>query len=289
MSGDEVGEVDIVLFFHAGDETHALGIRNGVGKRLRELAVAREFDDAELVELIGAEAFVVVVEAGLGGLEHVVEVVFVAGRVKDLQIDVFVFFLLHLVAAGEIGEKIERVGRAHIVFVEVAAIFGPLALEVSGSDGGLIAGRADDGVVGDPVGLRGEEIDALPVGVAAFGHLFERGEFFFGAAAGIVEFDVAVVADVGEIGAVEKCAVVGEFGALVAVAEAVGFVADVESHVHDFAGLERLIERVDGVDVARAGRNFVEGAIEIDGRDALERVGDVDLIDGLVEFILQNV
>jgi len=32
----------------------------------------------------------------------------------------------------------------------------------------------------------------------------------------------------------------------------------------------------------------VEAAIEIDGLDALQRVGDVDLIDGLVGFVLKD-
>src|ERR1700733_8516143 len=187
MSSDEIREVDVVGLFHAGDKAHAFGVRNGVGEGLREGAVAREFDDAELIELVGAETLVIVVESGAGGLEHVVEIVFVSGRVKDLKIDVFVFFLFYLVAAREIGKEIERVGRSHVVFVEMAAVFGPFAFEVAGGDGGLIAGGADDRVVGDPIGIGGEEIDALPVRIAAIGKFFEGGQFFFGAATGIVE------------------------------------------------------------------------------------------------------
>ncbi len=145
------------------------------------------------------------------------------GVIKDLEIDVFVFFLLHLVAAGEIGEEVEHVASAHVVFVEVAAVFGPFAFEVAGGDGDLVAGGADDRVVGDPIGIGREEIHALPVGIAAIGKFLERGKFFFGAAAGIVEFAVAVVADEREIVGVEEGAVVGELGALVAVAEAAGF------------------------------------------------------------------
>ena len=179
-------------------------------------------------------------------------------------------------------------GRAHVVFVEVAAVFRPFPFQVAGGDGGLVTGGADDGVVGDPVGLGGEEIDALPVGIAAFGELFERGKFFFGAAARIVEFHVAVVTDCWEIAAVEEGAVVGEFGALVAVSETAGLVTDLEGHTRGFAGLKRLVERIDGVDVARAGRELVKAAIEVDGRDALQRVGDVNLVDGLVGFVLKD-
>ena len=51
----------------AADEADGFGERDGVGKGLREGAVAREFEDAVLAELEGAEVLLVVGEAGLGG------------------------------------------------------------------------------------------------------------------------------------------------------------------------------------------------------------------------------
>src|ERR1700733_13325350 len=128
---------------------------------------------------------------------------------------------------------------------------------------------------------------ALPVGIAAIGKFFERGKFFFGSATGIVEFVVAVVADEREIVGVEEGAVVGELGAFVAVAEAARPPADVEAHLGGFAGLKRLVERVDGIYAARTRRHLMECTIERDRFDALERVGDVYLVDGLVGFVLQ--
>ena len=54
MRGYEVGEVDIVRLFEAPDEAHVLGIGHGVGEGLGKLAVAREFENAVLLELIWA-------------------------------------------------------------------------------------------------------------------------------------------------------------------------------------------------------------------------------------------
>ena len=57
MRGDEVGEVDIGGLLDAADEADAFGERDGVGKGLREGAVARELEDAVLAELEGLKFF----------------------------------------------------------------------------------------------------------------------------------------------------------------------------------------------------------------------------------------
>ena len=59
----------------------------------------------------------------------------------------------HVVAAGEVGEEVERYGSAHAVFEDSGGRFAPVALQVAGGDGDLVAGGADDGVIGDPVGI----------------------------------------------------------------------------------------------------------------------------------------
>ncbi len=105
---------------------------------------------------------------------------------------------------------------------------------------------------------------------------------------GIVEFDVVVVADGGEVAGVEEGAGVGELGALVAVFEAAAGVADVEGHVELVAGCERGFELVDGVKGAGAGGDDVERAVEVNVGDGLLLVGDVDLADGLGGLVLQD-
>ena len=90
MRGDEVGEVDVGGLLDAADEADAFGVRNGVGKGLREGAVARKLEDAVLLELVGAVVALVVVEAGPGAGDHVVDVVGVRGVVVDLEGDVAV-------------------------------------------------------------------------------------------------------------------------------------------------------------------------------------------------------
>ena len=152
----------------------------------------------------------------------------------------------------------------------------------------VAVGGADDGVVGDPVGVLGEEVGAAAEGVAALGEILDGAEVFFAAAARIGELEAGVVADGGEVAAVEEGAGVGELGALAAVAEAARVVADVEVHVHLLAGGEGLIERVDGVEIALGGGDFVEGAIELDVGDGLLSVDDVDLGDGVGGFVLED-
>ena len=105
---------------------------------------------------------------------------------------------------------------------------------------------------------------------------------------GIVELDVGVVADVGEVVGVEEGAVVGELGELVAVAEAAGLVADIAGEGDGFAGRQRLVERVDGVHVARRGADQVERAVELDVGDRLLLIGEMDLRDRLVGLVLQR-
>ena len=114
------------------------------------------------------------------------------------------------------------------------------------------------------------------------------GQMLFAAAARIVELDVRVVADGGEIAAVEERAGVGELGALVAVLEAAAGVADVEGEVELVARSERRVELVDGVEGARAGGDDVERAVEAHVRDGLLLVGDVDLADRLRGLVLED-
>ena len=139
------------------------------------------------------------------------------GRVVvDLEADrtgrAGVSFVADAIAGREVGGKIQDVRAAHGVLEEAAAILLPFALQVAGGDGDLIGRSADDGVVGDPVGIGSEDIEARVHGFAAFRHLFEIGELLFAAAARVVELALRTVADRREIASVEECAVVGELG-----------------------------------------------------------------------------
>ena len=103
-------------------------------------------------------------------------------------------------------------------------------------------------------------------GVAAMGHLFERGKVLFAAAARIVQLDAAIVADIGEIVGVEEGSVICELGELVAVPKAAALMADIAGEDECFAGRQWLIKRVDGIQVARCGTDQMEGAVEMDVR-----------------------
>ena len=254
VGGDEVGVVDVLLgILDAADEAEGLGEGDGVGKGLSELAVTGVLDDAVLRELEGAVVCLVVVQAFLGGVDHLVDIVGVLRVVVDLDVDALVENGLDGVAAGDPRHEVEDVGGAHGVLEEVPAVCGPAALEVAGGEGDLVAGGADDGVVGDPVGLlAGEEVAAGVLGVAARGQLCVGGQVFFAAAARVVKLEIAAVADFRKVRLVEEGAIVGKLRELVAVAEAAALVADPGGERNGFAGRERLVEGVDGIKIAGA-------------------------------------
>ena len=87
---------------------------------------------------------------------------------------------------------------------------------------------------------------------------------------------------------VEERAVVRELRGLVAVAESVRGVRHVERQRDDVAGLERLLERVDRVEIPRRAAHEVERPVEADVRDRLLLVGEVHLRDRLRRLVLQR-
>ena len=68
-----------------------------------------------------------------------------------------------------------------------------------------------------------------PCGVAAVRQQLQFGQMLFAAPAGIVQFDAGVVADGGEVTAVEEGAGVGQFRPFIAIFEAAAGIAHVES------------------------------------------------------------
>ena len=90
------------------------------------------------------------------------------------------------------------------------------------------------------------------------------GWVLFAAAAGIVQFEFLLVANLGEIGGVKKRAVVGELRQLVSVAETTRGVAYGEGEVERFARSQRAVQRVDGVESAGGPADQVEWPVELD-------------------------
>jgi hypothetical protein len=60
----EIEEVDVVLVLDAFDKTDLLGKGYGIGKRLREAAIAGKLQHAVLRKGRGSEVFSVVIQAG---------------------------------------------------------------------------------------------------------------------------------------------------------------------------------------------------------------------------------
>ena len=75
----------------------------------------------------------------------------------------------------------------------------------------------------------------------------------FPAPARVIDFDLRIVANVGEEFLSEKTAVVGKLRPLVSVAKAFRDVRHRECQRHDLAGLKRMIKGINAVQVARRG------------------------------------
>ncbi len=83
MRGHIGDVIDRILVARVGDEADPFRIGNGAGKGLRERRIAGEFEDAGIIELIGAEMFAVIIERQPHRLQHPVDIVSVLGIVID--------------------------------------------------------------------------------------------------------------------------------------------------------------------------------------------------------------
>src|ERR1700685_2917151 len=88
MRRNEVGEVDVGGFLNSADEADRFRVGNGVGKGLREGAVAGKLENAELREMEGTIDGLIVVEPRARAGQHVVEIVSVRRIVIQLERDV---------------------------------------------------------------------------------------------------------------------------------------------------------------------------------------------------------
>src|ERR1700733_931023 len=120
------------------------------------------------------------------------------------------------------------------------------------------------------------------------GHLFQGRKMLFAAAARVVKFNVVVVPDVGDVIGVKERTVESKLGEFVAVAKAAGLVADVASERDRFARRQGLFESIDGINIAGCRADQAELPIELEVRDRLLLVGNVNLRDLLAGLVLQS-
>src|SRR5271155_2590552 len=99
MRGDEVSKVNILIRIEDARDPEGFGEGTGIREGLRKLPIARKFKDTELLELVGAVVFLVVVETTLDSFDHVIDIEAVLGCVIDLDIDALVGLALNVVAA----------------------------------------------------------------------------------------------------------------------------------------------------------------------------------------------
>src|SRR6185437_7112523 len=125
----------------------------------------------------------------------------------------------------------------------------------------------------------GKEIVDRVRGIAAMGHFFQWRQMLVSAAARIVELNALVIADVRNVAGIEESAVVGELGKLSTIPKAPRPVTDIAADGEGVARRERLLERIDGVDVARCRTHKMEGPVETDICDRLHLIGEVNLRD----------
>src|SRR6476660_5414422 len=106
MRSYEPGEINIVWTLKPPYEANRFGIRHGIWKRLREASVSRELDNPELVKLVGAIVFGVVVEAKFRRAHHFVEIIGVGRQVIDLNVYVIPFVARDGVIPGDVTKEI---------------------------------------------------------------------------------------------------------------------------------------------------------------------------------------
>src|SRR6202034_4017165 len=109
-------------------------------------------------------------------------------------------------------------------------------------NGDLAWRSADDGVIGDEIRIRAEEIGIHPIGVAAIGQFFERTEPGFFSTNRTIQFASLAIAQRGEVVQVEKGTVVGELRRLAVVTEAGVVIGAFDSNLNGGARSERCGE-----------------------------------------------
>src|SRR5580698_560678 len=177
---------------------------------------------------------------------------------------------------------------AHAVFVEVAAILLPLFHEIARGDRHLLAGGADHGVIGDPIGVGAEQIETGVNGFSARDHLLQRPKVFFATAARFVDLQALVVTDIWKVTGVEERTVVGELGQFIPIAETTSGVSHREREHDHLPWRQRPIERIDGVEIPGRSTYQVEWPVKTNVPYGLPVVRDVNLRDRLRPLVLQG-
>src|ERR1700679_3223308 len=108
------------------------------------------------------------------------------------------------------------------------------------------------------------------------------------AAAWIVDLQGRIVADGGEEFRIEKSAVVGELGQLIAVAETARFMADGERERQHLAGSQRLLERIERIQIARRAAHQVKRPVEAHSTHRLVLIRQMNLGNRLRALVLQS-
>ena len=179
VSGDEIGVVDVLWTDDARDEPVLL-VGDGVGEGLGKLTVPREFQNAELPKLEGAEILFVVSQAGFGGVDHPLHVVGVCRRGVDFDVHrarcARVHLALDVVFPRDIGHEVQNRDLAHGVVDVVAPGLVPVPRGVPGRQGDLVVCGADHRVERHPVGLRREEAGSRAYRVTARRQVRHRAE-----------------------------------------------------------------------------------------------------------------
>ena len=110
----------------------------------------------------------------------------------------------------------------------------------------------------------------------------------FAPAPRIVQLDLRVIADRGKELLTEKSAVEGKFRRLITVAKPCRCMPDGEAQRQHLADLQRPLERIDRVQIARRSAHQMEGPVELHLRYGFVLVGNMDFGDGVVALVLQR-
>ena len=236
MRDDGERQVELALIVVGIDQREDFRIPDGGVRRMRAAVFPNVFDQPQNLVRIRSESLRVLRERPLHAADHSIHVARVRGRVHDFDGDVSGARAAHHVIGGEDGVAIADGGRR--VMKIASSVAHPRAEELTGSDGGLVRGRADGGV---------EIEELLPGRIAARGDVVQR--VLVGARRQPVllplfrlrDLAARLVADQRHpVGHIDEGAVREDGGADAASGKAARMMAHVPAHSQRVARLERL-------------------------------------------------
>ena len=289
VRGDIGDIIDRVGGAVIGKKTDAFRIGQGAGKALRETGIAREFDDAQVIELERPEIGAVIIERGAHRRQHAIDVEGVLLVVKHCQLDA-----VRIGGFFGIGRRLHRKerqdGRRRDKMRGAAALAGHVRHFAARRHRRLVGIGHHGYVRCHPIGIA-DVIALLRLCILEFCHAQFGGQAIFAALDAVAEQAIAAHADLrGKIAVVQKAAIVDDLGIIAIGAKALLPALGDKGQLRRRPGRQRCGETIDAVIIVlvihhqRRARHFQPAELHIGIGQADVQVGDrrAGIIDQLI-------